>query len=238
MLSTHTALVTGANSGIGLAITKELLLSGINVIAHYREKPEGLTHIGNETLSLVKADFAIAREVLGFLSILNGQQVDILVNNAAAYLYRKNLLSLKPAEMVRLYNVNCVTPVRIIQSVLPGMQSKSWGRVINISSISVKTGGDVSTLDYTSSKSALESITKSLSKEYARHNVTFNAIRPGLIDTPIHDLNPNKNMEERIKAVPAGRIGLPQEVSEIIAFLCSDNASFITGNVISVAGGE
>ena len=110
--------------------------------------------------------------------------------------------------------------------------------MINISSISVKTGGDISTLDYTSSKSVLESITKSLSKKCLTHNITFNAIRPGLIAASIHDLNPKKDLGERIKTIRVGRIGQPQRVSEIIVFLCSDNASFITGNVIFVVGGE
>ena len=109
---------------------------------------------------------------------------------------------------------------------------------MNVSSISVSHGGSASTLDYTLSKAALESLTYSLSNSYSKHNILVNAIRAGVTDTKIHKLNPNKDLKERKKKIPLGRIAFPKEIAAVVDFLCSNQSSFVTGAVIPVSGGE
>ena len=120
----------------------------------------------------------------------------------------------------------------------PKMMERKWGRVINISSIGVKYGGNLQSSFYTMSKAALESMTISLAKEGAAHNVLVNAIRLGVTETSFHDKRPNKNMEARIKMIPLQRMAQPKEVADFIFYLSSEESNFMTGTVIPFAGGE
>ena len=118
------------------------------------------------------------------------------------------------------------------------MIEREWGRIVNVSSVSVSHGGASKTIDYTFSKAALESMTWTLSKSLAPRNVLVNAIRVGVTDTKIHQLNPTKTLEDRIRTIPIGRMADPGEIAETILFLCSDRASFISGTVLEATGGE
>jgi 3-oxoacyl-[acyl-carrier protein] reductase len=234
----RTALVTGANTGIGLATTKLLLSSGLKVIAHIRSDSGNLDKIEHELLTVLKADFLSDEDTSLLLEKISDSHIDILVNNAGLYVYRDNFLALEKKEIDEVTTVNVITPIRLIQKVLPGMIERRWGRVINISSISVLHGGAASTLDYTFSKSALESATRSLAKDYTQYNVLINAIRVGVVETKIHQLNPEKNLVERAKRVPLKRIASPEEIASVIFFFCSEEASYISGSIMPVSGGE
>ena len=186
--SEKTALITGANSGIGLATTKCLLSAGYTVIAHVRLDKTNLEGIKSPRLNIVEADLELETGRRVLVDTAQSSGIDILVNNAAEYVYRRKFFDLEISELERLLGVNVIAPIELCQAVLPVMVEKLWGRIINISSISTVTGGNAATLDYTLSKSALDAVTKSLSNEYAKYNVLINSLRVGVINTKFHDL--------------------------------------------------
>ena len=235
----RTALVTGANSGIGFAVVTRFLAEGHKVIAHVREGLGDLEGIQDGSqLEILRADLSDIDSVSQMTSDPKVQGVDILVNNAGAYVFRDDFESIVVKEVEHLLRVNVIAPMILCQAVIPIMIERGWGRIVNVSSVSVSHGGAARTIDYTFSKSALESMTWTLSKSLAPKNVLINAIRVGVTDTKIHQLNPTKSLEDRIRSIPIGRMADPGEIAETIFFLCSDRASFISGTVLEATGGE
>ncbi len=235
----RTALVTGANSGIGFAVVTKLLAEGHKVIAHIRENLGDLEEIRDVShLEIIRGDFSDIESVSQMASDPKVQAVDILVNNAGTYCFRQDFESIAVKEVEHLLRVNVIAPMVLCQTVIPTMIERGWGRIVNISSVSVSHGGAARTIDYTFSKSALESMTWTLSKSLAPKNVLINAIRVGVTDTKLHQLNSTKNLEDRIRTIPLGRMADPGEIAETIFFLCSDRASFISGTVLEATGGE
>ena len=235
----RTALVTGANSGIGFAVVTKLLAEGHKVIAHIRENLGDLEEIRDVShLEIIRGDFSDIESVSQMASDPKVQAVDILVNNAGTYCFREDFESIAVKEVEHLLRVNVIAPMVLCQTVIPTMIERGWGRIVNISSVSVSHGGAARTIDYTFSKSALESMTWTLSKSLAPKNVLINALRVGVTDTKLHQLNSTKNLEDRIRTIPLGRMADPGEIAETIFFLCSDRASFISGTVLEATGGE
>ena len=235
----RTALVTGANSGIGFAVVTRLLAEGHKVIAHTRENLGDLEGIQDGSqLEILRGDLSDIESVSQMTSDPKVQGIDILVNNAGTYCFRDDFGSIAVEEVEHLLRVNVIAPLVLCQAVIPIMIERGWGRIVNVSSVSVSHGGAARTIDYTFSKAALESMTWTLSKSLAPKNVLINAIRVGVTDTKIHQLNPIKNLEDRIRTIPIGRMADPGEIAETILFLCSDRASFISGTVLEATGGE
>ena len=235
----RTALVTGANSGIGFAVVTRLLAEGHKVIAHIREHLGDLEGIQDDNqLEIVRADLSDIESVSQMTSDPKVQGVDILVNNAGTYCFRDDFESIVVKDVEHLLRVNVIAPMVLCQAVIPIMIERGWGRIVNVSSVSVSHGGAARSIDYTFSKSALESMTWTLSKSLAPKNVLVNAIRVGVTDTKFHQLNSTKSLEDRIRTIPIGRMADPGEIAETIFFLCSDQASFISGTVLEATGGE
>jgi len=235
----RTALVTGASSGIGFAVVTKLLAEGHKVIAHIRENLGDLEGIRDVSqLEIIRGDLSDIESVSQITSDPKVQAVDILVNNAATYCFREDFESIVIKDVEHLLRVNVIAPMVLCQAVIPTMIERGWGRIVNISSVSVSHGGAARTIDYTFSKSALESMTWTLSKSLAPKNVLINAIRVGVTDTKLHQLNSTKKLEDRIRTIPLGRMADPGEIAETIFFLCSDRASFISGTVLEATGGE
>ena len=230
-----TALITGVAGGIGMATAREYLRQGYRVLGQYRSKPGEL-----DGTVPVRGDFSTPAGVQEFLNNLNQTEtsVDVLVNNAGAFHVAGSWMEIMGSGVLDLMQVNLAAPMALIQHVAPFMQERGWGRIVNISSISVEHGGNPASVGYTASKAALEVLTYSWAKTLARDGVLMNALRVGLTDTDFHQRNPGKSMETRVAQVPLGRMATAEEIASTIFFYGSNQNSFATGSIIKVAGGE
>ena len=238
-LTGKTALVTGATGGIGEAIAKALVEAGARVaISGTREEKlkEVAAMLGHDTVvlpcnlsdaSAVEALFPAAEAVLG--------QCDILINNAG--ITKDGLaLRMKDEDWELVLNVNLTATFRLCRAAMKAMMKRRAGRIVNISSV-VGVMGNPGQANYCASKAGVIGMTKSLSAEVASRGVTLNCIAPGFIETPMtHVLN--EAQKERIVAnIPAGRLGLPQDVASGVVYLASEEAGYITGQTLHINGG-
>jgi NAD(P)-dependent dehydrogenase (short-subunit alcohol dehydrogenase family) len=236
----NNVLITGANSGIGLAITKAFLNLGYRVFAHYNSKKNELEKLKSNNIVLLQADLSNTNNTEKlFESILKEcDTLDVLVNNAGLYKPANSFEEITLDVFEDTLNVNLKAPFTLSQKYIALMKNKKKGRIVNISSIGVKYGGHPATLPYTISKSALETMTVSLAKEGAKYNILINTLRVGVTDTDIHKQNRNKNMEARVNMIPLKRMANPEEIADYVIFLSSEHSNFITGSINTIAGGE
>jgi 3-oxoacyl-[acyl-carrier protein] reductase len=234
------ALITGASRGIGAAIARALARDGHRVILNYRTQREqaeavkaSIEALGGQA-ELCRFDVRNEAEVHGALDplIAQGEPITILVNNAG--IAKDNAfpaLSFEDWENVTRTTLDGFFHVTH-RLVMPMVQQR-YGRIINISSVSGVTGNRGQT-NYAAAKAGLIGATKSLAKELAKRKITVNAVAPGIIDTEMIAAAP---IDEILKHVPLGRLGKSEEVADLVAFLASDKASYITGQVIGINGG-
>lgn len=237
-----TALITGASRGIGRAIAIEFAKEGANIIINYSKDDKG----AEETLEILKnigvtaykikedvSSFEGAEKIIDF-TLKSFGKIDILVNNAA-----KSTIGLfmdaSKEDIEGLLNTNLLGPLYLSKKAIPHMIGKK-GVILNISSMWGEVGASCEVL-YSTSKGGINLFTKALAKEMAPSNIRVNAIAPGVIDTKMNSFlseEDRKNLEEEI---PFGRFGMPEEIGKTAVFLCSDDASYITGQIIRADGG-
>ena len=233
-----TALVTGASRGIGAAVAKGLAADGYQVAGvycHSRDAMEGLAAACGvipiaADLSQTDALPELAETVLEHLG-----HVDVLVNNAAcSYI---NLFQCLPPEQVRrLYAVNLTAPVELSRLLLPSMLSRHAGCIVNISSMWGETGASCE-VDYSVTKGAILAFTRALAKEVSPSGIRVNAVSPGTIATDMVSHLPQETLDELAEETPLGRLGKPEDVADVVRFLVSEQAAYITGQDIPVNGG-
>ena len=242
-LSGKTALITGSTRGIGKAIAQYLAKAGARVIITGRDQgraeevaKEIAQTYGVETLGVAmdmseKDSITSAYERIE--SLFGG--VDILVNNAGMT-KDKLFLRMSLEDWEEVLRVNLTGTFLITSLAVKGMLKKRWGRIVNISSV-VGFTGNIGQVNYSSTKSALIGFTKSLAKELASRNSPVTAVAPGFIETDMTSVLSDELKQAYLKNIPLGRFGKPEDVAGAVLFLCSDYASYITGEVLHVNGG-
>jgi|TARA_Y100000996_G_scaffold350746_1_gene289866 3-oxoacyl-[acyl-carrier protein] reductase len=231
-----TALVTGASRGIGNAIALTLKKEGFRVIgtATSSEGSRKLDDIGIEGHVL---DLNSLDSKKQFWDEIENKEanISVLVNNAG--ITRDNIvLRMSDDEWQEIMNVNLDSIFYLSKRVLKMMLKNKWGRIINITSASASIGNRGQS-NYSAAKAGVEAFTKSLAREVGKRNITINAIAPGFISTDMTEQNNGINIEELIKEIPLGRFGDPEEIAHLVSFICSEEASYITGQVIHINGG-
>ena len=243
MLEGKVALVTGGSRGIGRAIALKFAAEGADVAILYAgnttaagETALEIEKLGRRALVLqcdVSDAAAVDAAVKETIGALGG--IDILVNNAG--ITRDGfLLMMKEADFDAVLDTNLKGTYLCLRAVVHAMMKQGYGRIVNISSV---TGlrGNAGQANYAASKAGVIGLTKSAARELAFKNITVNAVAPGFIETDMTAALPQENRQALLAQIPAGRLGQAQEVARAVAFLASDDAAYITGQVLAVDGG-
>ena len=237
------AVVTGGSRGIGRATSIALAEAGALVLVNYRSNEEA----AKQTLSLIEEaggqaelvcfDVADPESVDRGLkaAIERHGRIDILVNNAGISIDQL-LLRVSPKDLEMTWATNVNGPIYCAKACIRPMMKKRWGRVINLSSVVAESGNPGQAV-YSSSKAALLGLTRTLAREYASRGITVNAVAPGFIETDMTADLSDAGKQGIIDQTPLGRIGRPEEVAAAVVFLASEEASYITGQVVRVNGG-
>ncbi|MCA1899959.1 MAG: 3-oxoacyl-[acyl-carrier-protein] reductase [Chloroflexi bacterium] len=242
-LENKIALVTGGSRGIGRAIALEFAARGAAVVVNYNKSPEAAEKVveqiqtaGGKAAAFQAdvSDFKQAEALVKFtLDAFGG--LDILVNNAG--ITRDQLIMLMPeADWDAVINANLKSVFNCSKAAVKHMMKKRAGRIINIASVAGQMGNPGQT-NYSASKGGQIAFTKALAREVAARNITVNAIAPGFVDTEILNAMPPETLEAALKLVPLGRKGRPEEIAFAAAFFASEEAAYITGQVLGVDGG-
>lgn len=243
-LENMTALVTGASSGIGAATARTLASAGANVLLHFNSNEQGSEDVRRQIeqaggiATLIHADLSTREGTRSLADYAAARHIDILINNAGSLLARTPILDMTEDLWDRVMLLNFTSAFFLSQAVIPGMKQRQQGIIVNVSSVAARTGGGIGALAYSSAKAALSTMTKGFTKEFASSGIRVNAVSPGTITTNYHKTFSTQEALEGVKsATPAQRIGVPEEVADVILFLCSEQARFIHGQVIEVNGG-
>jgi len=231
-MSKQIALVTGGSRGIGRAICLELAKSGSYVVVNFRSNKKA----AEETLEFIHQAGGMGEtvcfDVADQEATTRHESIDILVNNAgetADSLFV--LMSLE--EWMKVLNTSLQGFYHVTKPVLMKMVNRKRGCIVTVSSVSARLGQRGQT-NYSAAKAGLEGACRSLASEVARLGIRVNVVAPGLIETEMIQSLPNEVLKQ---IIPMGRVGLPEEIAKVVRFLCSDDASYVTGQVISVNGG-
>lgn len=236
------AIVTGAGQGIGRSIALKLAQEGANVVIAERNAESGaqtakeVEALGRKSL-FIPVDVANPKQVQGMVEqVLKAwKRIDILVNNAG-FDRPGNLLKVKEEDWDAVLDVHLKGTLNCIQVVVPHMIENGYGKIVNLSSVWGKRGA-LSEISYSTAKAGIIGLTKSVARELGRYQINVNVVLPGFILTPTVSKMAEKYRNMIIENTPFKRVGQPEEVATVVAFLVSDEASFMTGATVEVSGG-
>src|SRR5450830_912914 len=234
------ALVTGGSGGIGVAICRRLAADGCHVYIHANRGLQAAQTLadaicaGGGSAQVLAFDVTDSRAVTAVLTpLIEDEPIQILVNNAGIH-DDAVFPGMQPAQWHRVIDVSLNGFFNVTQPLMMPMIRSRWGRIINVSSIAALTGNR-GQVNYSAAKGALNAATKSLSQEVASRGITVNAVAPGIIETAMS--KETFPVEQIARMVPMKRAGTPQEVADLIGFLASEQAAYISGQIISINGG-
>jgi len=236
------AFVTGASRGIGRAIALTLCRGGFDIVVaspeieKNEEVAEEIRACSGEAIT-INLDVTSANSIKEAVAktLVDKTRIDVLVNNAGVT--RDGLaMRMKQADWDLVLKINLTGAFLCSQAVLPMMMRNRWGRIINIASV-VGQAGSAGQANYAASKAGLIGVTKTLAQEMASRNITVNAVAPGYIDTDMTKVLPEEVRAKILASVPLGRMGKPEDIAAAVKFLASEDAGYITGQVIAVNGG-
>jgi acetoacetyl-CoA reductase len=233
------AFVTGGTRGIGKAITERLKKDGFAVAAGYSGNDEAARACAEEFgVMVVKGNVGSFEDCARAAKEVEAQlgPIEVLVNNAG--ITRDAVFhKMTPEQWSEVISVNMNSAFNMTRQVIDGMRERSWGRIINISSINGQKG-QMGQTNYSAAKAGLIGFTKALAQENARKNITVNAIAPGYIDTEMVQAVPEQVLNSIIAGIPVGRLGHADEIAAGVAFLAREDAGFITGATLTMNGGQ
>lgn len=241
LLSKMKIFVLGASSDIGIEVCKKFISQGWDVVAQYRtpnEKINALITGCNANIKLLKLDL---------MDLVNNEKIldiyddliltaDSFVNCAGAY-NPLNFEKISAINLIEHFQLNVIPSILIEKKLIPQMISNKFGRILNISSVGIKYGGGSQSFGYSLSKHAVEFMPGEF-KKWAKDNVFINTLRVGVTNTKFHKLDPNKNIRKRIELIPVNRMAEPDEIAKMIWNLASTENTYITGQTITISGGE
>jgi 3-oxoacyl-[acyl-carrier protein] reductase len=241
-LSGRVAFVTGASQGIGRTCALRLAKEGATVAAAARNQEKlnqlvaEISSAGGQAASFA-VDVADEEQIKSAVKTAVSQfgKIDVLVNNAG--ITRDQLvMRMKRSDWDAVVQTNLTAAYLCIQQVVPSMLKQRWGRIINVTSVFGQMG-QAGQANYAASKAGLIGLTMAVAREVGSRNITCNAVAPGFIETAMTAVLGEEFKQNAVKQIPLGRVGSPEDVASAVAFLASDQASYITGHVLSVNGG-
>ena len=241
-LSSHIAFVTGASQGIGRTVALRLAKEGASVAAAARnqeklnELVQEITATGGQAAAF-PLDVADEEQIKATVKAAIAQfgKIDILVNNAGIT-KDQLVMRMKRADWDAVLQTNLTSAYLLIQQAIPSMLKQRWGRIINITSVFGQMG-QAGQANYAASKAGLIGLTMAIAREVGSRNITCNAVAPGFIETAMTAALGDEFKQNAVKQIPLGRVGSSEDVAGAVAFLASDDASYITGHVLGVNGG-
>lgn len=242
-LTGKVAIVTGSSRGIGAAIARSLAAQGARVIINHRNSPDDANEVaaaikaGGGEVMVIQADVSQSDEAQRIVkeTIDTYGQIDILVNNAGTT-RDKLIMTMKDDDWDVVLQTNLTSVYHCSKAVIRPMMKKRQGRIINITSV-VGLAGQAGQTNYAASKAGIIGFTKALAKEVGSRNITVNAVAPGFIPTALTGVLSDDQVQATVNQTPLGRLGSVEDVAAATLFLASDEAAFITGQVLSVDGG-
>lgn len=246
VLEGQVVLITGASSGIGRATAEAMARQGARIGVNYHKNKAGaeeavekIRQAGGDALA-IRADVTSSAEVHALVEAVRERwgRVDVLVNNAGDLLRRSMLADMTEEYWDQIMALNLKSVFLCVKSVWEEMAARQSGCIINVSSIAGRNGGGPGAAAYAAAKGGLLTYTKGLAKELAPYSVRVNGIAPGVILTPYHErYSPPEVLQKFVASIPLGRAGTSEEIAEVIVFLASPAARYITGETVEVNGG-